>query len=391
MTDVLTSDSGLAPPAPFKPMGYWLQETGRCLLILFVAALSWALTVTGPYTLKAHFAWSGAGDFYLHVIKTVFSILITAVLLPLLILHALLNLILIAAGKLPAYTGGAFGAVTWFHRNGVYDPVYVPGRAEAFVFLSPLHRAAMFGKDDAVAAIVGWTPGLVHSSSRAGATPLHHAAGAGHLKVVEQLLDAGALIDAAGPGLTPLMLAAGGGRDDVVACLLARGASVNAVGSGGVTVLHLAAAQSRIELVNTLLDRGARLDAATEDGWTALGVGAMEGSPATVKLLLTRGANVNAKAADGGTALLAATRRGDLDVIKELLDAGADVNARNALGESALWGAAKNGKLEVLQLLLDRGADVTARDAQGCSAMKTASRQRNKQVVELLVKAGARE
>jgi hypothetical protein len=55
---------------------------------------------------------------------------------------------------------------------------------------------------------------------------LVYAAGMGHTAVVEQLLKAGALTDAAyADGLTPLMWAAGQGHADTVKRLLAAGAN----------------------------------------------------------------------------------------------------------------------------------------------------------------------
>jgi ankyrin repeat protein len=55
---------------------------------------------------------------------------------------------------------------------------------------------------------------------------LVYAAGMGHTKVVEQLLNAGALIDAAYiDGLTPLMWAAGQGHSETVRLLLSKGAN----------------------------------------------------------------------------------------------------------------------------------------------------------------------
>lgn len=73
-------------------------------------------------------------------------------------------------------------------------------------------------------------------------TPLHRAAFRGHTDVARQLLDAGAVIDAASvdcsgiSGRTPLMQAAVHGHIDTVRLLLGRGASLNVSDEMGSTV-----------------------------------------------------------------------------------------------------------------------------------------------------------
>lgn len=70
-------------------------------------------------------------------------------------------------------------------------------------------------------------------------TPLHHAAYAGHVEMIELLLEAGAAVDApALNGGTPLMRAIQSSRPSCVDVLLKAGADVNAVTKTGVS-LHL--------------------------------------------------------------------------------------------------------------------------------------------------------
>lgn len=68
-------------------------------------------------------------------------------------------------------------------------------------------------------------------------TPLHHAACAGHVEIVELLLEAGAAIDAlALNGATPLMRAIQSSRPSCVDVLLKAGADVNVVNKTGLTL-----------------------------------------------------------------------------------------------------------------------------------------------------------
>lgn len=67
-------------------------------------------------------------------------------------------------------------------------------------------------------------------------TPLHHAAYAGHVEIIELLLEAGAEVDApALNGGTPLMRAIQSSRPSCVEVLIKAGADVNVVNKTGVS------------------------------------------------------------------------------------------------------------------------------------------------------------
>lgn len=68
-------------------------------------------------------------------------------------------------------------------------------------------------------------------------TPLHHAACAGHVEIIELLLKTGAAVDAlALNGATPLMRAIQSSRPSCVDVLLEAGADVHAVNKTGLTL-----------------------------------------------------------------------------------------------------------------------------------------------------------
>jgi ankyrin repeat protein len=75
-------------------------------------------------------------------------------------------------------------------------------------------------------------------------TPLHHAAGSGHLEVVDYLLDQGLDRDKPNKYLwTPLHLAAVNDHLEVVQCLMSYGADINAKNDVDETPLDVAATE----------------------------------------------------------------------------------------------------------------------------------------------------
>ncbi|KAM3457747.1 hypothetical protein MY3296_000820 [Beauveria thailandica] len=235
-----------------------------------------------------------------------------------------------------------------------------------------------------------------------GQTALQAACGGGHLGVVERLLSAGAVVNTAATrfsGQTALQAASGGGHLDVVKCLLSAGADVNAtaVDFTGLTPLQAASKSGHIEVVDRLLLSRADVDATALDGdvLTPLQAASSGGYLQVVECLLAAGADVNATAADlkGRTALQAASGGGHLDVVNCLLSAGADVNAiaADSEGLTALQAASKSGYIKVVDRLLFCGAnvDATIAELEGVTALQAASDGGHIEVVKRLLRAGA--
>lgn len=116
-----------------------------------------------------------------------------------------------------------------------------------------------------------------------GETPLHWAAWCGAVECVEQLLDAGALVNApADNGKTPLHFAAGPldapvdrplpDNTDVVRVLVGKGASLDAGDQHARTPLHHATFQGYGKVAQALLEAGANPNLRNARGKTALEV-----------------------------------------------------------------------------------------------------------------------
>jgi len=97
--------------------------------------------------------------------------------------------------------------------------------------------------------------------NKTGWTPLHYAASAGQVPVIEYLLDNSAYIDAESPnGTTPLMMAAMYGSPQAVKVLIQAGADLNIKNQLGLSALDFAVRgnrQNAKELIETGLQREA--------------------------------------------------------------------------------------------------------------------------------------
>ncbi|XP_066909808.1 ankyrin-3, partial [Halyomorpha halys] len=145
------------------------------------------------------------------------------------------------------------------------------------------------------------------------------AAIAGHVTVVQALLDAGAAVNMKQKQQsTPLELAALRGHPVVVRALLDAGADVNSKNKFLCTALHQASVEGHIEVLRMLLDAGADIAAREEHGCTPLMGVSQGGHLAAVQLLLERGALINTRDDNGNTALSRAIHYKRTNVIKYL-------------------------------------------------------------------------
>jgi ankyrin repeat protein len=218
----------------------------------------------------------------------------------------------------------------------------------------------------------------VNAANDIGVTPLWAASVHGSASIVKRLLDAGANPNAALlSGETPLMAASRSGRTDAVQVLLAKGANPNARGPRGQTALTWAVAEKHADVVKALLIGGADVHART-DSWTQMMAVPPHGLP-EYNRLIPHGAD---------TALMFAARAGDLDSAKLLVEAGANVNDHDAWGVSATSLAAFSGHGEFARYLLDKGADPN-NDTPGFTALHVAIMRRDEATIAALLARGA--
>ncbi len=200
-----------------------------------------------------------------------------------------------------------------------------------------------------------------------GMTALHWAVFHKRSELVQQLISAGAFVDALTRyGVTPLSIGCMQGDAASVRSLATAGADVNRLMSGGETPLMTAARDGNAEVLRVLLEHGAEMEAIERKGQTALMWAAAEGNADAVQVLIDAGADLKRELKSGFNAIMFAAREGRIDVVRRLLDAGVDVNEvmgkdkagrKPRPGTSALMLAVESGHFELALYLVERGAD----------------------------------
>ncbi|MCL4861518.1 MAG: ankyrin repeat domain-containing protein [Caldilineaceae bacterium] len=188
------------------------------------------------------------------------------------------------------------------------------------------------------------------------------AAERGDLDTVQQLLAAGAVVDARdGRGRTALIAAAYGNHVEVAAALIAAGADVNLKDNTQQSAYLIPTADGHLELL---------------------------------RLTLANGADVHSTDSYNGAGLIRAADRGHVEIIEELLKTEINVDHVNRLGWTALLEAIILGDggprhTEVVRLLVEAGADVNLADGQGVTPLAHAQQRGFQPIVEILQAAGA--
>ena len=198
-------------------------------------------------------------------------------------------------------------------------------------------------------------------------TPLHLAAAFnGNPAVANTLINAGADLEKQNDaGYSPLHYAAAfNGNPAVVQTLIAAGADPNARNVSGATSLHRAAwSNENPAVVQALLSAGADVEADDNYGYRPLYRAARSNeNPAVIEVLIAAGADLEEDAGDDGLRALhlAAENNDNLVVIEALLAAGADPNARDDAGNTPLEAARYNGNPAIREVLLAAEAEQAA-------------------------------
>ncbi|OBT58918.1 hypothetical protein VE04_00567, partial [Pseudogymnoascus sp. 24MN13] len=266
---------------------------------------------------------------------------------------------------------------------------------------TPLYVASLFGWTDIIEQLLSAGANINAQGGKYG-NALQAASATGHKKIVELLLTAGANINAQGGRYcNALQAASAKGHKKSVELLLSAGASINARGGEFGNALQAASYKGHTEVVGVLLSKGADVNAEGRGSWAnhgtrgnayyggrALQLASLGGHEKIVGLLLTAGSDINLHD-DCGDALQAASFKGHEKIVRLLLTAGANVNAQGGYYGNALHEASFGGHEKIVRLLLTVGADVNIQGRYSGSALQDASIEGHEEIVRLLLTAGA--
>ncbi|KAI1361318.1 ankyrin repeat-containing domain protein [Xylaria arbuscula] len=267
-------------------------------------------------------------------------------------------------------------------------------------------------------------------------TPLCVAAVAGHISVVEVLLENGDNTEFQSHlQRTPLSLAASQGNVDVVECLAKKGkANIEHVDGGDdirkQTPLLIACEWGNPLVVEKLIELGVDPKKPDSNGWAPIIVAATFGYSRILRTLLDNGVDIETPGPGGhGTALRYALANGHVEVFRMLLRRGAnpgspafinpllydlvsdrlpmtignrialakllleehqvDVNATSSKGRTALARACASSQTRFADFLLRYEADVNLADKDGYTPLFEAAETQNLYLVEVLLDKGA--
>lgn len=228
----------------------------------------------------------------------------------------------------------------------------------------PLHAALQFGNVEGAEELLA-AGAQIEAITASGQTALHYAAqfapGAANL-----LLERGASIQAVSKnGRDALQWACVGADHDCIRLLLDHGAQPNTKSKDVESPLHLLA-KATIELLDmaiSLIEMGAVLDDVDEEGSTPLHNAIKTKNFAIAAHLISQGASIQIRTKDGKTPLQLAAAQEDVpDRLWTLLG---DVNKQNEHGESYLHLAAKSQSAREVNNLITYGADINIRNQAG--------------------------
>jgi ankyrin repeat protein len=215
---------------------------------------------------------------------------------------------------------------------------------------TPLHHAALLDAVHILCLLLQVQDAKINFEDANNATPLHVAASAGLIDNVKMLVETGADCNAADKQRrTPLGLACEMGYADVVGLLLLKCTQNNITASfliaaqaGHVDIVQLLLdAGAAIDALNKQANSS-----------TALHFGALGGNEALVQELIVRKALPDPKDFYGQTPLYITARCNMVDCLRLLVKARASVNVSDDFGVTPLYAAATEGHVQCVDILL---------------------------------------
>lgn len=254
----------------------------------------------------------------------------------------------------------------------------------------PLHTAAIAGQVEIIDFLVE-NGAIVDGHDTDESTPLMVAANTNQAAAAKRLLELGAKVNQADlNGSTPLSFAVAAGAMDVIPVLEAAGADFTASFGNNSTYMFPAAALGDVDMLKMLKDLDVPVDSANDEGDAPLNRAAMRNRVEAVRWLLAEGADATRANGHGQTALLECAFRGTGEIAEMLIAAGAPIEKKDNYGRTPLFCAAWIGNEEVIAVLLNHHADPNAANESGQTPLIKAAEGGNLATINALLAAGAK-
>ncbi len=263
---------------------------------------------------------------------------------------------------------------------------------------TPLHRAAYAGQIELMDWLVK-AGADVNEQTASNSVALHGAAYYGQPEAVAFLIKNGADIDARNNyDYTPLLSASAGGYTDIAKVLLDAGADINAKNYEGDNALLCAVTSCNRELIDFLIAAGIDYNATDNYGRTILHKAIAGGRWARnegrecdhlgiISSFISKGVDIDRASQGGYTVLSEAIFSEDMAAVRLLLEAGADANKVNDDGATALMISTAREKPDFVRLLLENGADIGIKESHfGLTALHLAAVSGNMEIVDVFLR-----
>ncbi|OAQ98243.1 hypothetical protein LLEC1_05236 [Akanthomyces lecanii] len=252
----------------------------------------------------------------------------------------------------------------------------------------PTHATVTWDRSSVAKLPIAENASRVNARTTAGSTPALLAAAAGHVDILQMLIDHGADVSIAdNSGWTPVHRAVG--TDRTMQLLLDEGGSIHGQSTEGDAVLHIAPHHGYEEIIQLLLNQTIGVDAVSSVGATALHLAVDKGHSRVVKVLLENGSALEVRDGYGRTPLVLAAASGHKESVGLCLEFGAFINAADPDGNTPLIEASYWGHTDTVQLLLEKGANTELAGKCGQTPLFFACYRGNVDIVKLLVEAQA--